>query len=192
MRPVIDNSSLLRECATHRFVHVTASDILRQVPQRLPTDFDFQKVEGMLLGLAVGDALGEPTESMLPNERRGLVGEQRDYINSQRQELGSIGAGTDDTQLAFWTVEQLLADGGLVPERLMQRFGSAHIVGIGAAVKESHPPIQVRWPPMADVWSRVPWKRSVDAHRSHATPVPAEPQCLHVRRCCTEHDAHAQ
>jgi ADP-ribosyl-[dinitrogen reductase] hydrolase len=134
---VIDNSSLLRECATHRFVHVTASDILRQVPQRLPTDFDFQKVEGMLLGLAVGDALGEPTESMLPNERRGLVGEQRDYINSQRQELGSIGAGTDDTQLAFWTVEQLLADGGLVPERLMQRFASAHVVGIGSAVEES-------------------------------------------------------
>ncbi|MFC2008462.1 ADP-ribosylglycohydrolase family protein [Chloroflexota bacterium] len=134
---MIDNTSLLEDCIEHNAIRLHAADILRQAPPRLPADFDFQKVEGMLLGLAVGDALGEPTEGMLPDERKSLVGEQRDYIPARRQELGSIGAGTDDTQLAFWTVEQLITDGGLIPERLMEKFSSAHIVGIGSAVRGS-------------------------------------------------------
>ena len=134
---MIDNTTLLRDCIEHKFVQIRDADIFRQVPPRFPADFDFQKVEGMLLGLAIGDALGEPTEGMLPQERKRVLGEQRDYITAHRQELGSIGAGTDDTQLAFWTVEQLISDGGLVPDRLMRKFASAHIVGIGSAVRGS-------------------------------------------------------
>ena len=134
---MIDNSPILRDCIEHRFVRIPDADVFQQSPSRLPADFDFQKVEGMLLGLAIGDALGEPTEGELPSDRRQLCGEQRDYMPAHRQELGSIGAGTDDTQLAFWTVEQLIEDGGLVPDHLMNRFASAHIVGIGSAMRGS-------------------------------------------------------
>jgi len=134
---MIDNRSLLADCIEHNAIRLVDADALRGTPEGLPTDFDFQKVEGMLLGLAIGDALGEPTEGMLPAERRSVVGEQREYLPAHRQELGTTGAGTDDTQLAFWTVEQLLEDGGLIPDHLMRKFTGAHIVGIGSAVRSS-------------------------------------------------------
>jgi len=134
---MIDNASLLQDCIEHNTLRLQRADMLEQIPARLPADFDFQKVEGMLLGLAIGDAMGEPTEGMLPGERRKLIGEQRDYLPAQRHELGSIGAGTDDTQLAFWTLEQLIEDGGLISDHLMRKFTSAHIVGIGSAVRST-------------------------------------------------------
>ncbi len=89
---------------------------------------DFDKVEGMLLGLAVGDALGFPTESVLPGQRRADYGEIRDY-------LGGQGLPSDDTQLAFWTLEQMLQDGGFVPERVAARFCRGYIFGLGRTVR---------------------------------------------------------
>jgi len=131
---MIDNSILLQECLAYNTAHMARDPLLDESPARLPADFDFEKVEGMLLGLAIGDALGEPTEGMLPHERRRLCGEQRDYLPARRRELGSTGAGTDDTQLAFWTVEQLIDDGGLVPANLVDKFSAEPMVGAGHAV----------------------------------------------------------
>ncbi len=89
----------------------------------------------MLLGLAVGDALGVPTESMLPAARRARHGEIRGYL--PHPALGERrGFPSDDTQLAFWTLEQLVADGGLVPERLADRFTRERIFGIGDSVRQ--------------------------------------------------------
>ena len=80
----------------------------------------------MLLGLAIGDALGNTTESLLPERRPELYGEIRDYVPHRHKTLASP---TDDTQLAFWTLDQMLADGGLVPEHVAKRFASERIFG---------------------------------------------------------------
>jgi ADP-ribosylglycohydrolase len=87
----------------------------------------------MLLGLAVGDALGIPTEGRLGFERRLRYHrcEIRDY-------LGGVGCPSDDTQLAFWTLEQLLADDGLAPANLARLFLARRLEvrGMGKVVRE--------------------------------------------------------
>ena len=47
-----------------------------------------------------------------------------------------MGLPTDDTQLTFWTLEALLESGGLVPERLADKFRSGRIFGMGRTVRE--------------------------------------------------------
>ncbi len=132
---MIDNTTLLQECMAHGVVRLHDAPLLHRTPPALPSDWDFQKVEGMLLGLAIGDALGAPTEGMTPAERRSTHGEILDFLPSRNRDLGTLGAATDDTQLAFWTLEQLIEDGGLVPEHLARRLCSEHIYGVGNTVR---------------------------------------------------------
>ena len=113
-------------------INLVRSDFLDHVPEPSGS-VDWDKVEGMLLGLAIGDALGITTEGMLPGERQAEFGEIRDYIGFVDE---SLGFPSDDTQLAFWTLEQLLADDGFVPENVAARFGKNVIVGIGATVQQ--------------------------------------------------------
>jgi len=87
----------------------------------------------MLLGLAIGDALGALTESLLPRLRRKIFGEIRDYLEYPHTGERK-GYPTDDTQLAFWTLEQMLADDGFVPENVAQRFCCSAIFGLGNSV----------------------------------------------------------
>jgi ADP-ribosylglycohydrolase len=105
------------------------------------------RVEGMLLGLAIGDALGYTTEAMRPGERRRVFGEIRDYRPGVRGE-GRTGLPSDDTQLAFWTLEQLLEDGHLVPEHVARRFlnNRAHIRGIGRTVRAFLDRVEMGYP----------------------------------------------
>ena len=93
------------------------------------------RVEGMLLGLAIGDALGNTSEGLLPGERRARYGEVRDYLPNRYAEGRRVGLPSDDTQLAFWTLAQLLEDGGLVPEHLARRFAAERIFGIGSTAR---------------------------------------------------------
>jgi len=132
---MIDNTALLQECMAHGVIRLHDAPVLHRAPPALPSDWDFQKVEGMLLGLAIGDALGAPTEGMTPTERRSEHGEILDFLPSGNRDMGTLGAATDDTQLAFWTLEQLIEDGGLVPEHLARKFCSGHIYGIGSTVR---------------------------------------------------------
>jgi ADP-ribosyl-[dinitrogen reductase] hydrolase len=44
---------------------------------------------------------------------------------------------SDDTQLAFWTLEQLLADGCFVPGNVLDAYTRRRIFGIGGTVKEA-------------------------------------------------------
>ena len=97
-------------------------------------DFDYDKVEGMILGLAIGDSLGNTSESMVPIDRKDTYGEVTDYLPNDYAELETIGLPSDDTQLAFWTLEHLLDNGGLVPEQLAKIFGSNEIFGTGKTV----------------------------------------------------------
>jgi ADP-ribosyl-[dinitrogen reductase] hydrolase len=97
-------------------------------------NFDFGKVEGMLLGVAIGDSLGITSEGMLASERKARFGEIRDYIPNRYVDK-AIGFPSDDTQLTFWTLEQMVADGGFFPDHVAKRFLNGRIFGLGSAVR---------------------------------------------------------
>jgi len=92
------------------------------------------RVEGMLLGLAVGDSLGNTSESMSPWNRTAAYGEIRDFLpnpyNNERR-----GYPSDDTQLSAWTLDCLLAHGRIQPADLAKRFAAHRIIGIGSTVR---------------------------------------------------------
>lgn len=91
-------------------------------------------MEGMLLGLAIGDALGNSSESLNPPERRAKYGEVRDYLLNRHAGGQRMGLPSDDTQMAFWTLEHLLQNGRIDPEQLAEIFSSRPIFGIGRTV----------------------------------------------------------
>ncbi len=131
----MDNSILLDQLLAQGKLALEPAAGLKQAPLPLPDKWDFDRVEGMLLGLAIGDALGNTTEAQLPAARRQSFGEIRDYLPNRYADGRPVGAPSDDTQMTFWTLEQLLEDGGLVPGRLARRFAQQHIFGIGGTVK---------------------------------------------------------
>jgi len=132
------NRETLEDLFTNRGIDIRRGGLFDRFPEPLPLGFDFQRVEGMMLGLAVGDALGITTEGMLPEARHRRYGEIRDYLPNRyvRHRVGERPRGypSDDTQLAYWTLEQLIADGGLKPEHVARRFCTGQIFGIGSAV----------------------------------------------------------
>jgi ADP-ribosylglycohydrolase len=100
------------------------------------------KVAGMLLGLAIGDALGNTSESMTPRERRQIHGWIDHYLPNRHAGHRRVGLPSDDTQMAFWTVEHLLerwpAGGGRARpdlEALKQVFATREIYGMGKVVR---------------------------------------------------------
>jgi ADP-ribosylglycohydrolase len=125
---MIDNTNLLKQLLANGTIRLRESELLYQRPPLLPDSFRFEKVEGMLLGLAIGDSLGAPSEGKLPQERRERYGIVTNYSQGRR----GLGMGTDDTQLAFWTLEQIIEDRGLVPEHLARKFCEHHIWGRGS------------------------------------------------------------
>ena len=94
------------------------------------------RIRGMLLGLAVGDALGNTSESLTAHERAERYGEIRDYLPNRHAGGRRAGLPSDDSQLAFWTLESLLECGELDPEDLSARFASRQIFGIGQSVRQ--------------------------------------------------------
>ncbi len=100
-----------------------------------PTDVPdlADRVRGMLLCTAIGDSLGNRTESMLPHEREAKHGRITGYLPSRYADGAPAGTPSDDTQLTFRAVEQLLADGALNPDELAFRIANDRIFGIGKA-----------------------------------------------------------
>jgi ADP-ribosylglycohydrolase len=94
------------------------------------------RIRGMLLGLAIGDALGNTSEGMSAAERDARFGEIRDYLPNGHANGTRVGLPSDDSQLAFWTLESLLDHGTLDPDDLAARFASRPIFGIGKSVQE--------------------------------------------------------
>jgi ADP-ribosylglycohydrolase len=94
------------------------------------------RIRGMLLGLAIGDALGNTSESMTATQRAAVHGEIRDYLPNRHASGHRAGLPSDDSQLAFWTLESLLERGGLDPDDLSARFASREIFGLGQSVRK--------------------------------------------------------
>lgn len=101
----------------------TAFDPLT-LPAPTPGDVPWDRVAGMMVGLAIGDSLGNTSESMTPADRRRAHGEIRDYLPNWHTKGRRVGLPSDDTQLAFRTLEHLLEDGELIPERLADALAS--------------------------------------------------------------------
>jgi ADP-ribosylglycohydrolase len=129
-----DTARILEELVRAKRIPVSES-ILSMAPPT-PGSRSWDRVEGMLLGLAIGDALGNTTEGMMPAGRRRRYGEIREYLPNRHAEGRSVGLPSDDTQLAFWTLEQLIEDGGYVPANVARRLASGHVFGIGSAVSD--------------------------------------------------------
>jgi ADP-ribosyl-[dinitrogen reductase] hydrolase len=94
------------------------------------------RVRGMLFGLAIGDALGNTTEGQLPEWRKSRFGEIRDYLPNWHANNSPVGLPSDDTQLAFWTLEHLLEFGHIRPQELAEVFASRQIFGIGKGTSD--------------------------------------------------------
>ncbi len=99
-----------------------------------PTAHTPSRVRGMLLGTAIGDALGNTSEGRTPAERRSRHGEIRDYLPNWWADHRAVGAPSDDTQLTFWTLESLLRKGRLAPADVAATFAGDRIFGIGKTV----------------------------------------------------------
>ncbi len=128
------NRTVLNELLERGAIDIQASELFETQPSPLPTAVSFSKVEGMLLGLAVGDALGITSEGFLPADRREFFGEIRDYLPN-RYNGREEGYPSDDTQLAFWALEQMLEDDGFDPDRVAARFCRGKIFGLGSTVR---------------------------------------------------------
>jgi len=130
-----DNRSTLDFLFETEQIDLRRGALFDRAPGPLPTTLDWDRVEGMMLGLAIGDALGCTSESQLPQQRRARYGEIRDYLPNRYADGRPVGLPSDDSQLAFWTLEQMLIDGGFVPEHIAARFCRQQIFGIGSTVK---------------------------------------------------------
>lgn len=83
------------------------------------------KVEGMLFGVPIGDALGSPFEGKPPSKENFRM--IHDYLPEAHI--------TDDTQLTFWTLEVFLERGWFDPKTLADKFSSEWIIGIGGSIR---------------------------------------------------------
>jgi ADP-ribosylglycohydrolase len=90
----------------------------------------------MLIGLAIGDSLGNTTEGQLPSNRRECYGEVRDYLPNRYAGNRSVGVPSDDTQLTFWMLEHLIGKGQIDPPALADLFASRRIFGSGKTTRE--------------------------------------------------------
>jgi ADP-ribosyl-[dinitrogen reductase] hydrolase len=132
---MMTNKELLDFLFKTRQIDLKHGLIFDESPGPMPKDFDFGRIEGLMLGLAIGDALGNTTEGMRPGERKARFREVRNYLPNPWANHKPIGLPSDDTQLAFWTLEQMIEDRGFNPEKVASRFCRGRIFGIGSTVR---------------------------------------------------------
>jgi len=79
------------------------------------------RAEGVLLGLACGDALGRPVEFNSPHQIKQKHGRVTDMLadGTHRQPAGTI---TDDAALAICIARSLKTDGEFVPSSVVEQF----------------------------------------------------------------------
>jgi ADP-ribosylglycohydrolase len=129
----MSNKTTFEELLKAVKINVRNSDLFN-TPVKPKENIDFDRVEGMILGVAVGDGLGNTSESMLPADRLLKHGEITDYLANRNGD--KKGAPSDDTQFTAWTLEQILKDKCYNPENVAAAFNGKKIFGLGKTVKE--------------------------------------------------------
>ncbi len=76
------------------------------------------KARGMLVGLAVGDALGAPVEFGYSSDFIKKLGEELEYFHDTPR--CQSGVWTDDTEMALWEIRQRFNVGSFYAERLIR------------------------------------------------------------------------
>ena len=127
-----DNETMLGTLFDQGAIALIRGQLFDKPPDPVIGRTVFDRVEGMLLGIAIGDSLGNTTEGMTPETRENEYGTIIDYLPGR---YGS-GVPSDDTQLTFWSLEQMLHDGRIAPELIADRFTKDQIFGIGQSVSE--------------------------------------------------------
>jgi ADP-ribosylglycohydrolase len=120
------SSKVMRDLLTDGRIRFADASLLRVVLPPVQQRNLRDRFEGMLLGVAVGDALGNTSESMTPAQRRQRYGEITDYLTAP-------GQVSDDGQLTFWTIETMLQH-----FELLRAFPGTHPSGLLRS--ESSPP----------------------------------------------------
>jgi hypothetical protein len=75
----VPNRQILEYIFKNNQINIFKGDLIKTLGNPLSSKFDFDRVEGMMLGLAIGDALGNTSEGMLPPnegssmERFGII-----------------------------------------------------------------------------------------------------------------------
>ncbi len=87
-----------------------------------------KKSQGCLLGLAVGDALGAPTEGMTPQQIGDKFGQVTDFISDDQK-------GTDDTEFALFNALLLLEHGLGITSEIIGRAWLDKIYSESSAYK---------------------------------------------------------
>lgn len=134
--PLAARQTQLRALIADRTLRMVWSpEVMEQPPPFAGTRVAADRIRGMLLGLAIGDALGNTSESMLRGARRMRFGEVREYLPNRHAGGAGVGLPSDDTQLAFWTLEHLLEHGRIEPDALARLFCSGRIFGMGRTMR---------------------------------------------------------
>lgn len=88
---MIDNLSLLDELFSGEPIGLCRGHLFDAEAAPKRPDFDFGRIDGMLLGLAIGDALGTPAKAWL--RRTGSVATAK-FATAWFTHLAGIGAAT--------------------------------------------------------------------------------------------------
>ncbi len=129
-----DNVETVKDLFSKGYINCKEDEIIFRKPKNydLPK---FDRIEGMLLGLAIGDSLGNTSESGSVGRRNKKYGIIKSYLPNKHLGNKRKGFPSDDTQLAFDTVEVFLRRDYLDIKELADVFCSHHIYGIGKTVR---------------------------------------------------------
>jgi len=78
-------------------------------------------MSNVLLGTAVGDALGVPFETKLANHEPLVAWDGKSYLGSEHHGL-KPGQYSDDTQMSLMVAESLISNHGFNPDDLAERY----------------------------------------------------------------------
>ncbi|MEO8084028.1 MAG: ADP-ribosylglycohydrolase family protein [Ardenticatenales bacterium] len=132
-----------------RDIDIARGALFDRAPGPASPDPAFDRAAGMLLGLAIGDALGHPLVRVPPGLRAARFGEMRDFAPTEHGGDAAHGLPSSITQLAIWTLDDLTAAGRFRPKRVVDRWCEHPLFGAGVTVRDA----------LRDARSGVPWHR---------------------------------
>lgn len=143
------NPAFLEQLFAAHDIDLRRGALFDRAPGPVAADAPFDRAAGMLLGLAIGDALGHPAAALPPAERAARWGDMADYRPAAHAGGAAVGLPSAITQLAFWTLDDLVAAGRFRPKRVVDRWCAQPLFGPDATVRDA----------VRDAKAGVPWHR---------------------------------